>query len=218
MNEAFSVEAIERLFTRKDGNYGFARWGRPIAPVVFGVDDNTLGYLKEAIAQTVAVTGGTLAETDPELGANFMWFFCTEWDEVAAVPDLEKLVPNLQDLVDGLNQKSVNEHRMFIFDKDGSIKMCLLFLRMKSAIADMTVQVLGTGETLQSLLTWGDEAFNTQSPIAVLKENGICIVKPEFASLVRGAYDPVMPPVATDASHALRLQPRADKLYRDMMQ
>ena len=122
MNEAFSVEAIEQLFARKDGSYGFARWGRQIAPVVFGVDDDTLGYLKETIAQTVAVTGGTLAEIDPELGTNFMWFFCTEWDEVAAVPDLEKLVPDLQGLVKGLNQKNVNEHRMFIFDKDGSIK------------------------------------------------------------------------------------------------
>ncbi len=218
MNEAFSVEAIEQLFARKDGSYGFARWGRQIAPVVFGVDDDTLGYLKETIAQTVAVTGGTLAEIDPELGANFMWFFCTEWDEVAAVPDLEKLVPDLQGLVKGLNQKNVNEHRMFIFDKDGSIKMCLLFLRMKGAIADMTVQALGVGETLQCLLTWGEEVFSNQSPIAVLKENGICIVKPEFASLVRSAYDPVMPPVATDISHALRLHPRANRLYRDMMQ
>lgn len=218
MNEAFSVKAIEQLFARKDGSYGFARWGRQIAPVVFGVDDDTLGYLKEAIAQTVAVTGGTLTEVDPELGANFMWFFCTEWDEVAAVPDLEKLVPDLQGLVQSLNQKNVNEHRMFIFGKDGSIKMCLLFLRMKGAIADMTVQALGTGETLQSLLTWGEEAFSNQSPIAVLKENGICIVKPKFASLVRSAYDPVMPPVATDISHALRLHPRANKLYRDMMQ
>ena len=107
---------------------------------------------------------------------------------------------------------------MFIFDKDGSIKMCLLFLRMKGAIADMTVQALGVGETLQCLLTWGEEVFSNQSPIAVLKENGICIVNPEFASLVRGAYDPVMPPVATDISHALRLHPRANRLYRDMMQ
>ncbi|MBL4750971.1 MAG: hypothetical protein JKX71_10400 [Amylibacter sp.] len=218
MSEAFSVEAIEQLFTRKDGSYSFARWGRPIAPVVFGVDDETLPHLKDAIAQTVAVTGGTLAETDPEFGANFMWFFCTEWDEVAAVPDLEKLVPDLPSLVNGLNQKNVNEHRMFIFDKDGSIKMCLLFLRMKGAVAGMTVQALGAGETLQSLLTWGEDAFSNQSPIAVLKENGICIVKPEFAALVRGAYDPIMPAAAIDASHALRLHARADRLYRDMMQ
>ena len=218
MNKAFSVEAIEQLFKRKDGSYKFARWGRPIAPVVFGVDDDTLGYLKDAIAQTVAVTGGTLAETDPELGANFMWFFCTEWDEVASVPDLDKLVPDLENLIVSLKQKDVSEHRMFIFDNDGTIKMCLLFLRMKGDISDIPVQVLATGETLQSLLVWAEDAFSSQSPIAVVKENGICIVKPDFAALVRAAYDPLMPSSAIDASHALRLHPRVEKLYRDLVQ
>lgn len=218
MSEALSVAAIEQLFTRKDGNYSFARWGRPIAPIVFGVDDDTLGYLKDAIAQTVAVTGGTLAETDPEFGANFMWFFCTDWDEIAAVPDLEKLVPDLQNLVASLSEKNVNQHRMFIFDTHGAIKMCLLFTRMKGAIADMPVNFLATGEVLQSLLTWSEGAFSTQSPIAVIEENGICIVKPNYAALVRAAYDPILPPCALDASHALRLFPRAEKLYREMMQ
>ena len=33
---------IEELFTRGDGTFHFARWGRPICPVVFGVDDATL--------------------------------------------------------------------------------------------------------------------------------------------------------------------------------
>ena len=28
---------VEALFTRADGAYLFARWGRPIVPVVFGV-------------------------------------------------------------------------------------------------------------------------------------------------------------------------------------
>ena len=31
---------------------------------------------------------------------------------------------------------------------------------------------------------------------------------PEIADLIRAAYDPVMPAVATDASHALRLSAR----------
>lgn len=216
--KALSANGVERLFTRRNGDYKFARWGRPIAPVVFGVDDETLTHLKTAIAQAVAITGGTLAETDPELGANFMWFFCTEWDEVAQVPDLEKLVPNLPDLLDSLNQKNANEHRMFIFDAEGAIKMCLLFLRMKGETADVPVQILGTGETLQSLLLWAEDAFSAQSPIAVIQENGICIVKPSFASLVRAAYDPILPPSATDASHALRLYPRMEKLYRDLVQ
>lgn len=217
-DEMLSVEAAMQLFTRKNGDYNFARWGRPIAPVVFGVDDITLTHLKDAIAQTVAVTGGTLAETDPELGANFMWFFCSEWAEVGNVPDLEKLVPNLVDLVTTLQSKNVNEHRMFIFDADGAIKMCLLFIRMKGAVADMSVQALATGETLQSLLTWSEDAFEIQSPIATIKENGICIVKPSFACLVRAAYDATMPPSASDTSHAMRLHPRMQKLYNDLEQ
>ena len=35
-DEMLSVEAAMQLFTRKSGDYNFARWGRPIAPVVFG--------------------------------------------------------------------------------------------------------------------------------------------------------------------------------------
>lgn len=216
-DKALTVDAVTNLFSRQNGDYKFARWGRPIAPVVFGVEDETLLHLKDAIAQTVAITGGTLAETDPELGANFMWFFCTEWDEVASVPDLEKLVPNLKDLADNLTQKDVNEHRMFIFDADGAIKMCLLFLRMKGEITDIPVRTLATGETLQSLLVWGEDAFKAQSPIAVIKENGICIVKPNYAALVRAAYDPMLPASATDASHAMRLHPRMEKLYQDLV-
>lgn len=214
----FSVEAVEQLFTRKDGSYSFARWGRPIAPIVFGVDDNTLGYLKDAITQTVGITGANLVETDPELGANFMWFFCSDWDELVGVPDLEKLVPNLSDLVASLARKKVNEHRMFIFDNEGAIKMCLLFFRMQGRVADMTVQTLAVGETLQSLLMWSEDAFADQSPIAVIQENEMCIVKPNFAALVRAAYDPLMPPSAMDASHAMRLHPRAEKLYRELEQ
>ena len=68
-------EEIEALFTRNDGSYGFARWGRPIAPIVFGVQDETLGIVKGAIEAVVTLAGHQMAETDPELGANLMVFF-----------------------------------------------------------------------------------------------------------------------------------------------
>ena len=67
---------IEALFTRADGSYLFARWGRPIVPVVFGVDDATLAVIKGAFEAVVALAGHRMAETDPELGANLMVFFC----------------------------------------------------------------------------------------------------------------------------------------------
>lgn len=213
---ALSAQEIETLFTRTDGSYAFARWARPIVPVVFGVDDDTLTHLKAAIAQTVAVTGGILQDTDPELGANFMWFFCQNWDEIAAVPDLGELVPDLDETLTVLIKTNATQHRMFIYDSDGAIKMCIVFLRMAGAVADLSIQALATGETLQSLLLWSDKSFENDSPIAVLKDNGICIVKPKYAALVRAAYDPTMPASAGDASHALRLFPRVAKLFGDM--
>ncbi len=66
---------VTALFTRSNGSYLFARWGRPIAPVVFGVDDATIGIFKGAIEALVALAGHKMAETDPELGTNLMIFF-----------------------------------------------------------------------------------------------------------------------------------------------
>ena len=56
---------IERMFTRSDGRYLFARWGRPIVPVVFGVEDATVSILKGAI-EAVVVTPSTSCPTSSE--------------------------------------------------------------------------------------------------------------------------------------------------------
>ena len=78
----------EQFFTRADGGYRFARWARPIVPIVFGVDDATLAVVKGAIEAVVALAGHTMAETDPEQGANLFMFFFRDWDEVLICPDL----------------------------------------------------------------------------------------------------------------------------------
>jgi len=75
MTESLSLEEIEALFTGDNNTFHFARWNRPIVPIVFGVDDETLTHLKSSIVTTVGITGNKIEETDPELGANFMWFF-----------------------------------------------------------------------------------------------------------------------------------------------
>lgn len=90
---------IARLFTRSDGSYLFARWGRPIAPIVFGVEDATLEVVKGALEAVVTLAGHQMAETDPELGSNLMFFFFRDWDELLEVPDLDRLVPDLAPLV-----------------------------------------------------------------------------------------------------------------------
>ena len=73
-------DEVSPYFTRADGSYLFARWGRPIAPVVFGVEDATVSIVKGALEAVVALAGHQMAETDPELGANFMMFFIRDWD------------------------------------------------------------------------------------------------------------------------------------------
>ncbi len=60
-------DEVEALFTRADGTFLVARWGRPIVPVVFGVDDATLPVVKGALEAVAALAGHSLAETDPSL-------------------------------------------------------------------------------------------------------------------------------------------------------
>lgn len=211
----FTFEDIRAMFARK-GAYHFARWGRPIAPIVFGVDDDSLAVMKDAMARTVAITGGVLAETDPELGANFMWFFVRDWDELAGVPNLDQLIPNMPELLKRLSASGAQQYRNFTFDDEGGIKFCVTLHNMSGPLADLPIQVLVTGETVQCLALWSEEAFSTDTPIGVIEQNGLCIVKPNFASLIRAAYDPVLPVAATDDAHALRLAPRAEKLLKDM--
>lgn len=210
------ADQVAALFTRADGNYHFARWGRPIVPVVFGVDDDTLPYLKDAIAQTVAVTGGVLAETDPEIGANFMWFFCSDWEQLRAVPNLEKLFSGFDSTLDRLQKTGANQYRRFVYDDAGGIQLCVVLLRMDGTLAEMSIQTLATSETLQSLLVWGEGAFANETPIAVVPTNGICVVKPQIATIVRAAYAETMPVAASEASHALRLAARASVLMEGL--
>ncbi len=204
------------LFTAPDTTYRFARWGRPIAPVVFGVGDESLPHLKEAISMTVGITGGPLVETDPELGANFMWFFCREWDELLQVPNLDKLLPNFDRMVASLKDQGASRYRTFGFDKQGAIQLCVVLIRVDDATEALSLQTLGTSETLQSLLTFSEAAFATQSPIAMIKSNNLCIVKPEYAAVVRAAYDNALPSATEDPAHALRVSARAMKLLADI--
>ena len=197
---------VEALFTRAGGDYVFARWGRPLAPVVFGVEDATLGTVKGAIAALCQLAGLEMAETDPELGANFMWFFFADWDELPEVPGLDRLVPDLGPLVDRLKAQDANQYRIFRFDDAGAIRACFVFLRMDAHLRAVSAETLALSQAVQSVLLWSDLAFRDRSPLAVAGET--TVLRPEIAALIRAAYDPVMPAAALDAAHALRLSAR----------
>src|SRR6056300_1093118 len=107
------ADEITPLFTRADGQFLFARWGRPIAPVVFGTEEGTLGVIKGAFEAVCALAGHEMAETDPELGANLMVFFLRDWAELPAVPNLDRLIPDLGPLVARLAAADANQYRAF---------------------------------------------------------------------------------------------------------
>jgi len=199
-------EQVQALFMGKDGNYRFARWGRPIVPVVFGVDDATLSVVKGAIEAVVALAGHKMAETDAELGANLMVFFFRDWAELPQVPNLDRLIPELGPLCDRLAQAGANQYRAFRFDAEGRIKAAFVFLRMDGALSAMPAETLALNEAAQIILLWGEGAFADASPLGQV--GGRVILRPEIAGVIRGAYDRVLPDVAQDAAHAYRLAAR----------
>jgi len=198
--------AVEALFTRGDGRYLFARWGRPIVPVVFGVAEESLPVIKGAFEAVVALAAHKMAETDPELGANLMVFFVRDWDELLAVPDLDRLVPELAGLVARLQGAGANQYRIFRFEASGAIKAAFVFLRMDVALADMPAETLALVQAVQTILLWSDRAFDGNSPL--VRAGEAVILRPDIAAVIRAGYDRVMPAVAHEPSHALRLAAR----------
>lgn len=201
---------IEALFTREDGQFLFARWGRPIAPVVFGVEEQTLEVVKGALEAVCVLSGHKMAETDPELGANFMMFFFREWSELPEVPNLDRLVPDLRPLVERLEAADANQYRVFRFDEAGAIKAAFVFLRMDEHLSAVPAETLALSQVVQTILLWSDTAFRAQSPLAVAGDK--TVLRPDVAALIRAAYDPVMPDTAQDPSTALRLAARVTQM------
>ncbi|MDF3382401.1 MULTISPECIES: hypothetical protein [Sulfitobacter] len=201
-----TAEQIETLFTRRDGQFAFARWGRPIAPVAFGIEEEALPVVKGALEAVATLAGHDMAETDPELGSNLMMFFFADWAELLDVPGMDGLVPDLAAQVERLQAAGANQYRFFRFDENGAIKAAFVFLRMDESLQDMSAQVLALSQAVQVILLWSEDAFQEQSPLAMADD--ALVLRPEVADVIRAAYDPVMPPAANDASHALRLAAR----------
>ena len=205
-------DAVTALFTRADGQFLFARWGRPIVPVVFGVEDATVRILKGAIEAVVALANHRMAETDPELGANLMVFFIRDWAELTATPNLDRLIPDLAALVARLEGADANQYRAFRFDEGGAIKAAFVFVRMDAAMRAAPAETIALSQIVQTILLWSDTAFLGTSPLAILQPGGPAILKPQIGDLIRAGYDPVLPAHATDPAHALRLAARLPRM------
>jgi hypothetical protein len=174
--------------------------------VVFGVDDATLAMFKGAIEAVVTLAGHKMDELDTELGANLMVFFCKDWDELTDVPHLEKLIPDMGPLVERLKKADANQYRIFRFDDARAIRAAFVFIRMDAHLETVAADTLALSQAAQTILLWSDTAFDETPPLALL--NGQTVLRPEVAGVIRAAYDPIMPAVATDPSHAMRLVAR----------
>ncbi len=203
-------EAVQALFTRADGSYLFARWARPIVPVVFGVEDETLALVKGAVEAVVRLAGHHMAEMDPELGVNLMVFFIRDWAELPKVPKLDQLIPDLGALCARLEAAEANQYRSFRFEASGAIKAAFVFLRMDAHLNAIPAEALVLSQAAQVMLLWSDRAFAEVSPLA--QAGGAIILRPDVANVIRAGYDRMMPEVAQDPSHGLRLAARLEVL------
>lgn len=179
------------LFTAPDGAFLCARWGRPVAPVVFGLDDASLAVFRAAMVAAFAHARHPLTDTDPEMGANLMLFFVRDWPDLAGIPDLDRLT-DAPGLPDRLARADADQYRLFRFDADGGIRACLGFLRMGGRLADSHPAQLAETLFMRCALTFAQDILPS----------------PAMAALIRAAYDPVLPVAAKDPVHAMRLAAR----------
>jgi hypothetical protein len=197
---------IEALFTRADGSFLCARWGRPQVPVVFGAADESLPAIKGAFQAVARLAGLEVADLDPELGANLMLFFVRDWDELRWVPDLDRLIPGLGPVLDRLLAAEANQYRVFRFDDAGAIRAAFVFVRMDDHMAALPAADLALMQAVQTVLLWSDTAFLRHPPLA--RAQGLAVLRSDLAALIRAAYDPVLPPMSQEPAHALRLMAR----------
>ena len=185
-----TADDIAALFTQGD-DFLCARWGRPVAPVVFGLDDASLAIFRDALKAVVAHARHPLADTDPETGANLMIFAMAGWDDLRAVTDLDRLT-GIADLPGRLAAQSADRYRLLRFDADGAIRACMTFLRLGGALGQAHPAALAEDAGVNAMLSFARHV--TPSP--------------DLARLIRVAYDPALPSCARDPSHALRLAAR----------
>lgn len=184
------VDQITGLFTRRD-KFLLARWARPVAPVIFGLADESLSIFRDVVRAVYAHAGHPLAETDPEMGANLINFFVRDWAELEDVPDLDRLTGQ-ENLPARLAAEAADQYRLFRFDSGGAIRACIGFVNMGGALADAHPAQVAEVIAVRSTLTFAHDV----TPSAPL------------AALIRAAYDPALPDVATDPAYALRLAAR----------
>ncbi|MEM7498237.1 MAG: hypothetical protein AAF371_09640 [Pseudomonadota bacterium] len=203
--------AIRGYFTRADGRFRFARWGRPIVPAFFGLDGEAERLWREALRAGASIGGLAVEEEDPELGVNFLVFNVAVWSELRGVPGMDRLVPDIERLLGVLEATGANQYRIFGFapgetsQAPGAVRIAITLLRRDTSFARFSERSLALGQVVQGLLLWSDHAFTRESPVAVIEGIGRAVVTPRVQHVLRAAYDDALPDASDDPAHAAAL-------------
>jgi hypothetical protein len=95
-----------------------------------------------------------------------MVFFFRDWDELLAVPDLDRLVEGLGPTVARLKAAGANQYRAFRFDEGRAIKAAFVFVRMDAAMTQTPAADIALMQAVQTIVLWSDTAFAERAPLA----------------------------------------------------
>lgn len=198
-------DEIAPLFTRPDGSFHFARWARPVAPMVYGVAAETLPLMKGGVRLIADLIGQPWAETDAEAGFNNLLICVAEWWELAGETELERILPEIGTLAAQLAEDEAEQYRLFRFDPEGGIRHCLTLMRISGALARMPADLIALGHAVATALDWAPGAL-----AGGIMRSGAegAELRPDLIALMKAAYDPALPAVATDPAFAYRLSAR----------
>jgi hypothetical protein len=200
-----SPDEVARCFTRPDGSFRFARWARPVAPMVYGVAEASLPVLKGGVAVVAGLAGQAFAETDPEAGFNNLLICVAGWSDLKAAPGLKTILPDIAPLADRLAAESAEQYRLFRFSPEGGIVHCLTLMRLSGALAQLPADLLALGNAVATALDWAPGAL--AEGITRPGPEG-AELRPDLIALLRAAYHPALPDAATDPAFAYRLAAR----------
>jgi hypothetical protein len=198
-------EDIARRFTRPDGRFRFARWSRPVVPMVYGADAASQPVLKAGMRLIADLAGMGFGARDPETGFNHHLILVADWRELTGVPELERLLPGSGALGRRLAADGAQVLRQFRRAPGGGIAGCLTLMRVAGPLAELPADLLALGHAVESALDWAPGALAdgiTRRGAAGAE------LRPELIALLRAAYDPRLPDASEDASLALRLAAR----------
>ncbi len=189
------------------GQFLFARWAKPIAPAIFGVDEESAATMRQGFERAAKTAGLELADEDPEIGANVLVFFCERWPDLAKVPHLDRLIPDLSKLLTLLAVTDANQYRVFQFSETEGVKLAVVMLRVDADLASLPPPALALGQATQTLLVWSDAAFEDDSPVTVGR-HGRGLLKRWHQRLIEAAYGADVPVFSRDPALAETLAAR----------